>query len=244
MTEQRLNLTPCIVRNDFNDLHSVFLSQTTSKHSLWITNTGHDAIMQFDNKGHLLKRINLTPNSNYINNNLSDIYFSNADHKPEYLKKLPDKVHPNSILLHRNMIWTSNLLGQNIGTIDGKITVKVDGCPHDLIIHNNDIWFTTTDGRIWKISEKSKKTSPQLMFDTFKSCKISGWCRGLYIDQDIILVGMTRISRMPRVRWTERPFEETITGIIVLSSRTGKCIDFLDMNNINEHNNTVLQLTI
>jgi hypothetical protein len=189
--------------------------------------------MEFNSNRQHLKTIKLSKQPSSLKNETDDSYFKQNSKLPEYRQKLQDKVHPNAVLINNNKMWISRFLNQTIETGDKESTIHLPGCPHDLVPEDNHIWCTTTDGKIWRFNNEQKE--PRLMFDTYRNTSYSGWCRGLYIDKEIVLAGLTRISRIPRVRWTDRPFEQTVTGIMALNRNTGDLIDFLNLDKISTH---------
>jgi hypothetical protein len=109
------------------------------------------------------------------------------------------------------------------------------GCPHDLIPFERDVWFTTTDGRIWRLPRDASGVTPSLVHDTFARTGFSGWCRGLAVDNEFILVGLTRVARRVVDRWCDRPHEDTSTRLLLIERRSKRLLSSLVLDALGPH---------
>lgn len=229
---------PFLLRDDFNDLHDVSLAPAGSTVRFYVANTGLDCIVGVDEAGATRETIPLVPAKNGIPSSKNDPYFADEDRdKPVFLQKLRDTVHPNAVQARAGDLWVSRFADrciERIGTRPARISV--DGCPHDLVFADGWVWFTTTDGRVWRCAEEADEPMAELVVDTFGTTGRSGWVRGLALGDDgQLLLGFTRISRMPRERWTERPFASTETGILVVDITTGEEVHWESLEALGSH---------
>ena len=88
---------------------------------------------------------------------------------------------------------------------------------------------------IWLLPETSKQHQAELVIDTFASTGRSGWCRGLAVHDEVLAVGLTRIVRMPRERWADRPFDSTVTGLLVIDRATNIELAFSNLQWLGNH---------
>ncbi len=237
------DIRPWLIRDDFNDLHDLeFGIDQDRAAKLWVANTGLDRIDVFTTGGQFLGGIPLTEWSHQPRPDSNDPYYAtgSGDDLPIYRRKLADRVHPNSLLSVEGDLLVGRFRDQAIASVTGdRKTLRIDGCPHDASIHGSKVWATTTDGRIWcwrTLGASDAGSDPAATsIDTFASTGRSGWCRGLSVHEDIIAVGLTRISQMPRARWCERSFEDTVTGLLLIARDSGRELAFCSLERFGEH---------
>jgi len=227
---------PWLVRDDLNDLHNLaFYENNDGDVEVWITNTGHDCVESFDLEGNKISTTQLRPLPGSLPNEPSDPYFDSDPDTPSYLQKLYDKVHPNSLVPSSSGVLVSRFADKCIAWLDGTIFCSLPAPPHDLSCWDNELWATTTDGLIWLLPETSKQHQAELVIDTFASTGRSGWCRGLAVHDEVLAVGLTRIVRMPRERWADRPFDSTVTGLLVIDRATNIELAFSNLQWLGNH---------
>jgi len=73
------------------------------------------------------------------------------------------------------------------------------------------------------------------MNDLFELTSCTGWCRGLLVTADHLIVGLTEIRRMPRYRWCDRPFEGTKTAVLCIDKKSGRLVTCLDIGERARH---------
>ncbi len=233
------HVAPWIVRNDFNDLHDIDLEFDGGLiRAIYVANTGHDCVDHLDTTGSLISRRALRPAVGALQANPEDPYFDDAANDlPIYRRKLRDQVHPNAVRRIDGCLWISRFADRSAMCLkpESERFVHLEGCPHDLVPEGDVIWMTTTDGRIWYFPRWGLQTSPVLFCDTFDLTGLSGWCRGLYVDKDHIVVGFTRMVRMPTDRWCNRPTGETFSGLLILDRHTAKPCGVLPLDRTGSH---------
>jgi len=231
-----LTVQPWLIRDDFNDLHNLtILKDADGDVQVWVANTGHDRVDCFDFNGTMRSTTQLKKQPGSLPNNPSNPYFNSDSDMPIYCQKLYDKVHPNSIILWSSNILVSRFADKSIALLDGTTVYQLPAPPHDLSIWKDELWTTTTEGRVWRLLESEKQHELELVLDTFASTGRSGWCRGLAVHDDVLVVGFTRIVRMPRERWAERPYSETVTGLQIIDRATNRELAFSDLQWLGTH---------
>ncbi len=237
VTEQ--GVKPYLVRDDFNDLHHIMVH----KNKLWIANTGLDRVDVFDQRGRYSGGYALVPAAEEHHRVKAplpdDPYFANENaDTPLHRRRLPDQVHPNHTAVFGGRVLVTRFSERTIQATDTMETVfETPGHPHDGVVDNNQLWMTCTNGLIiacgW--SEDGTRLEEHHRIDVFAQTGRWGWCRGLWVGQDTLLVGLTRITRMPRYRWCERPFEGTQTTALLLHKHTGEFIAEANLNDFGKH---------
>lgn len=232
------SLEPWLVRDDFNDLHDVTIMGQGQARRIIVVNTGLDRIDIFGTNRALLNRLPLAPLTPRRQRDDSDPYFDDlaASTRPLHLRKLRDSIHPNSVLPLGKQLWVSRFSDHAITLVSNESSgIQVPGCPHDLKLWQQRIWFSTTDGRVWSFGPTKQQPSLRCEFDSFASTGLSGWVRGLAMTDELLLLGFTRISRVPRERWADRPFDETATGLLAVDRADHRVLDWLSLDNLGEH---------
>lgn len=229
---------PFLIRDDLNDLHDVVIQQRGGERRVIVVNTGLDRIETYRFDGTRLHCQLLSPLKPERSRDSTDPYFDELSDpsRPLFLRKLRDRVHPNSVLGRPDGIWVSRFSDRAVGPLSTKRTwFQVPGCPHDLVFWKDRIWFTTTDGRVWSICPSKRQRSLRCELDSFERSGRSGWVRGLALTDELLILGFTRITRMPRERWAERPFDETATGLLAINSSTNTVLDWLSLSELGQH---------
>lgn len=220
-------------RDDFNDLHDLDLDVDAAGglRRVVVANTGRDTILTFDASGSLRRARHLRPTSGALESSADDPYFPAESDRSPWQQKLRDRVHPNAVRFDPSGLLISRFLDRSVERITeaGHDGVSFAGLPHDLVPMGNEVWSTTTDGRVWA-SAPGSGHPPRPVLDTFATSGASGWCRGLAVDERWVLVGLTSITAMPRERWCDRALEPTRTQVLVYDRARLDCIEILDLS--------------
>lgn len=153
-------------------------------------------------------------------------------------RKLRDYVHPNHVAVLESQILVTRFLDRAVEDIVEFTPVieALPGLPHDGFVHDDQFWLTCVNGLIVAHSiERGRVTAREVArIDAFASGH-AGWCRGLFVTRDHLVVGLTEIRRMPQYRWADRPIESTETSILLLHKRTGKLEQRVPLNEGKRH---------
>lgn len=228
-----------IARPDFNDLHDLdVLVHDGRTDRIYVANTGLDCIDTLNADGHLLQRRTFVAGHGAMKTLADSAYFACSDQcAPFHLRRVPTSVHPNSVRWIDGRLWCACFADRTIVAIDQtrEWRAPTDGCPHDLVPFERDVWFTTTDGRIWRLPQDASEAMPSLVHDTFARTEFSGWCRGLAVDNEFMLVGLTRVARRVVDRWCDRPHEGTSTRLLLIERRSERLVDSLVLDTLGPH---------
>lgn len=228
-----------LARDDFNDLHDLDLIPDAqgAVTEVLVANTGRDRLDRFDATGRLLDTRRLRPTRGALRTNPDDVYLRSQPHPEPWRRKLVDRVHPNAIRRIGDAVFVSRFLDRcvEVYSDDRRFRYALPGLPHDLVPVDDAVWCTTTDGRVWALSNRRGRRKVHCVLDTHAASGISGWCRGLAVSAETILVGLTRMSTMPRERWCDRPLAATRTGLLLFDRRTRQLLAACTLDHLSEH---------
>lgn len=224
---------------DFNDLHGLAVDQVAAQ--LHICNTGLDSIETFDPRGRFLGRAAMSPawfeaarqqGAAVARDAFECVlaagwehapappleaprgdYYHQSGTEPFHRSKVRDYMHPNSVVVWGEHLVATLLAGSELRCVRTHRTLaRLAAPPHDGLAVDDDLWLTTVDGRVWRITRSGDAA---LVLDTAVTGRL-GWCRGLAVDAEAIAVGLTVIRTAPRYAWRTAPYEHTGTGLLWL----------------------------
>jgi len=197
-----LELITCISHPAFQNIHHVY----PRNEDILIANTGLDMIVRLDKKSHEIME--------YMNVQHKDAWHR-FDQKVDYRKvhsTKPHDSHPNYVFEFNDSIWATRCIQKdavNLSDSNDKIDVNSDSNAviHDGIVQDGKIYFTSVDGHVIIVDQKTKKVLEKINLNIIeKSRSPLGWCRGLHIENDHALVGFTRLRKTKikeNVRWVK-----------------------------------------
>jgi len=145
---------------------------------------------------------------------------------PFHARRLRDFVHPNHIAIVEGRTYVTRFLDRSVQRLDDWALAipETPGYPHDGLVDGDRFWISTTHGILvaYEIVHGLVTSREIERVDVFERTGRSGWCRGLLVTPERLVVGLTAIERMPRVRWCDRPFEATETSVLVIDRSSGR----------------------
>jgi hypothetical protein len=136
-----------------------------------------------------------------------------------------DYLHPNHVAAVDGLLAVTLLGAREVRCLRTMQCLAVtDGHPHDGQVEGGHFWTSTTRGIVtaWDRTGGTPWT-PCETYDAFQS-GITGWCRGLLVRPEHVIVGLTEIRSQPQYAWCDRPFQETTTAIVMLARGTGRAL--------------------
>ncbi len=170
----------------FNDIHSVVVLNN----QLYVAVTGLDAVYIYD----LIKRerevINVLGKDAFHKYKPSDNLNKRASLKPH-------EAHPNQLFILKGEVWVTRLIAKDaicINDASKRINIGI-GSPHDGIVKDNLVYFTTVNGYV-VVSDAANNYSTKTI--KLSGSKINeevplGWCRGLFVGETHFYVGFTQL---------------------------------------------------
>lgn len=171
----------------FHDVHSV----SPGPEGWLVTCTGHEAVVEIDEAGTVLRRVELGP-SHPAGRDYRDL--------PHDAFK-PHAVHPNRAFMLHGRVWVTCLGKQACVGLDHEGRVALPGPPHDGVLREGLLWFTTTDGHVVAVEPERLEVVLTLDVHALDPGEgMPGWCRGIEVVGDRLFVGMTQLRKS---RWRE-----------------------------------------
>jgi hypothetical protein len=237
---------------DFNDLHHV--SHDTRSGHIFVCNTGLDAVEVFDAGGRFVGRHATSPawfekerlegkavdrarfpellvagwsgtDEHVPRRSPQGAYYANGSGADFGVSLVRDYLHPNHAVAVDGLLAVTMLGQREVRCLwTHQVLAQTDGHPHDGQLEGCDFWTTTTRGVVtawdrragppWRASET---------YEVFAS-GFSGWCRGLYISSEHLVVGLTEMRSSPQYAWCDRPLSSTSTAVVALERGTGRLL--------------------
>ncbi len=172
----------------FNDLHHVCLSP---EGTLLVVSTGLEMVVEVTLEGRILRQWNVLGEDPWGRFSRDTDYRKVASTKPH-------RSHPNHVFLLGDEIWVTRFEQRDAISLTRpgrRIDIAVQR-PHDGYVVGDSIYFTTVDGKIVRVSQKTLQIEQIHDLAEMHGPRehILGWCRGvLPIDERFAWVGFTRV---------------------------------------------------
>jgi len=170
----------------FNDVHHV----KKIGDRIFVVVTGMDAVFEFDNKG---KRHNIY---NVLG---KDAFhrFSESDNLNKIATTKPHESHPNHVFSINNEIWITRFKQKDaicLADSSKKMNIEI-GFPHDGFVKGDLVYFTTVNGYVIAFNKNTYKKELEIKLTGANNDEDVplGWCRGLYVDENVMYVGFTQL---------------------------------------------------
>lgn len=185
----------------FNDVHHV---RPTPQGTLLIAVTGLDLVVEINRVGKILREWSVTASATWSR------FSRDIDYRTIVSTK-PHLAHPNYVFLAGNEIWATRFEQRDalcLTAPERRIDIGLGG-PHDGIVFEDHVYFTTVNGHIVKADWASGQ-----VVQTFDLNHMSGahgplgWCRGLLLlDATHAVVGFSRLRPTKfreNIAWVKR----------------------------------------
>jgi hypothetical protein len=215
----------------FNDLHHV---TPASDGNLLAVSTGLDMVVKFDLQGNVVKEWSV------LEEPLWTRFSKHVDYRKVETTK-PHASHPNFVFELGNDVWATRFRQRDavcLSRPDERINIAVEG-PHDGLLFNHRLYFTTVDGRVAIANPKTSCVEEIVDLNDVQDEKhaLLGWCRGLLpIDEERVWVGFTRVRKTKfheNVLWVKRRFKEGMgerpTRIALYDLVKRRCLQEIDL---------------
>lgn len=176
----------------FNDVHHV---RPSPDGTLLVASTGLDLVLE------------LSPDGDVLNewSSLETPVWERFSREVDYrrVSTKPHQSHPNYVFFLGDEVWATRFRQRDAISLTRpgrRIEIGVEK-PHDGIVTEDRIYFTTVDGRV--VIASSETLDVIAMHDIrslIGTSQALGWCRGLcLLAPDVVVVGFTRIRRTAAV---------------------------------------------
>ncbi|MGH7557850.1 MAG: hypothetical protein ACREMD_08790 [Gemmatimonadota bacterium] len=171
----------------FNDLHHV---RPTERNTLLVTVTGLDMVVEVEPNGAVVREWGVLGQSPW------ERFSRDIDYRRIVTTK-PHHSHPNYVFVPDGDIWVTRFEQKDAVCLTTNVaTIPIDvEKPHDGIVFDGQIYFTTVDGHVVIADADSKQVLEILDLNEMSgSLHALGWCRGLAVlTEHLIVVGFSRI---------------------------------------------------
>lgn len=216
----------------FNDLHHV---TPTRDGNLLVAVTGLDMVVKFTPEGKVLNYWNVLGKDPWSR------FSPEVDYRKVESTK-PHESHPNAAFELGDDVWVTRLQQRDAICLTRpglRINIEVQR-PHDGLLWNGQLYFTTVDGRIVIANPQSLQVERIVdLHEIHRNSQheniLLGWCRGILpIDERRIWVGFTRVRKtmfMENVLWIKKGFQNkskpTHLGLYDIAEQ--KCLQEIDL---------------
>jgi O-antigen/teichoic acid export membrane protein len=168
----------------FNDLHHV---RPTRNGSLIVANTGLDMVVEVGPDGRRLREWHVLGCDPWTS------FSPHVDYRKVATTK-PHRSHPNHVFTLGDEIWVTRFNQRDAICVNGEDRMDiVVQRPHDGTPFDGLVYFTTVDGHVVVVDQRSRKTEAVVDLNPPGADGMLGWCRGLSIvDRTHVWVGFSR----------------------------------------------------
>ncbi|MCA9716586.1 MAG: hypothetical protein KC468_18085, partial [Myxococcales bacterium] len=151
--------------------------------------------------------------------------------------RVVDHVHPNHVVEVAGERIVTCLHDGSLRSLETMSTrLCIPGYPHDGVLTPDGLWFTTIDGGIWRAPLPLGQGPATRLAEAFSPGRV-GWCRGLLVTPELLIVGLTEVrrDRLPRHRWADADPADSVTGLVILDRKSGASRGFVDLTDRARH---------
>ena len=209
----------------FNDVHHV---RPTSDGNLLVANTGLDMVLLMTKEGFVLDEWNVLGQEPW-ERFATDIDYRKVDTKPH-------GAHPNHVFLVGDDIWATrfHLKDAVCLTKPGqRIAINV-GLPHDGVVHEGMIYFTTVNGYVVIANPVTLEVEEVIGLTSMHRPDVQlGWCRSILFDDGKTWIGFSRLRSTrfrENVKWVVQGFNKVLpTRVACYDLKKRECITEIDL---------------
>lgn len=243
----------------FNDLHGV----QVHRDRMYVVNTGMDCIDVFDRQGcfvgshtfeaawlagarllgdtparpdwHRLHGIGWRGEGYDFDPARPDGYYRGDEASPFHVRQQRDYVHPNHVCVLGDRVLVTSLVRRGvIDVMDWRQIVEVASPPHDGAVVDGDFYVTRVDGFVERqcVADLGE---PGQVLDITAMTGVSGWCRGVFVDETLLWVGFTQIRDKPGHAWDRGDFARTRTAVVALDRGSGELVHTFELGEADRH---------
>lgn len=244
----------------FNDLHGVHCAGDR----IYVVNTGLDCVDVFDRQGCFVgshsfeaawlmgpRQAGDTPSRDdwhrlhgigwrgdgYVFDPArpTESYYRGGESEPFHRRQQRDYVHPNHVCVHNGRVLVTSLVRRGvIDVADWRQVIEVASPPHDGLIRDGGLYMTRVDGFVER-RNCAALGEPGDIIDVTVLSGVSGWCRGIHVDDQLLWVGFTQIREKPGHVWDRDDFSKTSTAVVALDRKSGAVVRIFDLATPGRH---------
>lgn len=170
----------------FNDLHHV---RPTPEGNLLVVSTGLDMVVEVTPDGEVLREWNVLGEDPW------ERFSRDVDYRKVTSTK-PHHSHPNYVFRLNGEVWVTRFEQKDAVCLDHpQEIIEIDvQHPHDGIVHEGLVYFTTVDGHVVVADGDHRRVEKVVDLNGIHERNGAlGWCRGLTVDRGEVWVGFSRL---------------------------------------------------
>ncbi|MCB9537207.1 MAG: hypothetical protein H6704_13220 [Myxococcales bacterium] len=171
---------------------------------------------------------------------------TNRRQDPFHRLKVPDYLHVNHVAAVGDRVLATCFADGTLRDLQRfGVAARLEGhFLHDGVVHGDSLWVTAIDGSVVELDVQDLAERRRL--STFATGH-HGWCRGLAVTDEYLMVGLTEVrrGRLPRHRWADRSPDGSETSVLLIERATGRLSARVDLSDPVRHSKiySVLPLT-
>jgi len=209
----------------FNDLHHV---RPTADGNLLVANTGLDIVLLMTPAGDVIREWNV------IGGDAWQRFAKDVDYR--YIDTKPHAAHPNYVFAIGDEVWATRFHAKDAVCLTNplkRIDIQV-GSPHDGLLHNGKLFFTTVNGYVAIADPKTLNVEELIDLSAISGSDVQlGWCRGLFIDDGKAWIGFSRLRSTKfreNVKWVVQGFKKALpTRVACYDLEQKQCLQEIDL---------------
>lgn len=181
----------------FNDIHHVVPG---AGGVIYTVNTGLDMVLRHTMDGSVVEALSASEDDPWARFDTLTDYRLIGSTKPHLY-------HPNYLSVTESGLWLTRFETKdavNLRDKSQKIDISV-GAPHDGLLHNGELIYTTINGFLVFANPYSTKVTKVIDLNEIEGTgRPLGWCRGIAVVDEFAFVGYTRLRRTKaeeNLRW-------------------------------------------
>lgn len=186
----------------FNDVHHAVRLDGR----LHVVSTGLDAVFVLDDAGAVVEEFSATGASPW------ERFDRAADYRKVHTTK-PHRAHPNYAFAADGRRWVTRFEQRDALPMDGGgPPIPVADAPiHDGEPHGGSLWFTAVNGQVLVADPRAGAVTARHDLNRFQPDGTPlGWCRGIQVEPDRVLVGFSRLRPslfVQNLAWLRAPLK-------------------------------------
>jgi hypothetical protein len=209
----------------FNDLHHVL---PTDEGTLLVAISGLDMVVELTLDGTVLHEWSA------IDADPWERFSRTVDYRRIPTTK-PHQAHPNHLFCLDGQPWATRFEQRDaicLTAPDRRIDIAIER-PHDGVLKDGALYFTTVDGRIVIADPQELRVRDVKEVHADRRDEILGWCRGIFVEDDAAWLGFSRIrptKSRENVGWVLRGFRKDLgTRIAHYDLKTMACLKQINL---------------
>jgi len=164
-------------------------------------------------------------------------YYTGLDPRGFNCSVVRDYLHPNHVVSVDGHLAVTMLAPRAVRCLRTfRDLIRTAGHPHDGFVEGDHFWTTETNGRVtaWRRGTTLPWATFSERYEVFET-GVTGWCRGVFVEPDTIVVGLTAIRNTPQYHWSDRPIASTSTSVVMLERGSGRLLARINIGEPGRH---------